>query len=40
MDILSKFRIGLNKTSSILTSNIIKSLTSKQIGPEIINNID
>ena len=32
MDILSKFRIGLKKTSSFLTSNIMHSLTSKQIS--------
>ena len=40
MDILNKFRAGLKKTSSFLTSNIIHSLKSKQISPEIINDIE
>ena len=40
MDILSKFRIGLKKTSSFLTSNIVHSLKSQQISPEIINDIE
>ena len=40
MDILNRFRIGLKKTSSFLTSNIILSLKSKQVSPEIINNIE
>ena len=40
MDILNKFRAGLKKTSSFLTSNIIHSLTAKQINPTIINDIE
>ena len=40
MDILSKFRIGLKKTSSLLTSNIIRSISSKEINPEIISDIE
>ena len=40
MDILCKFRIGLKKTSSLLTSNIVHSLSSKQINPEIISEIE
>ena len=40
MDILSKFRTGLKKTSSFLASNIIHSLTSKQISSETISDIE
>ena len=40
MDILSKFRTGLKKTSSYLASNIIHSLKSKQISSEIINDVE
>ena len=40
MEILSKFRTGLKKTSSYLASNIIHSLKSKQISSEIINDVE
>ena len=40
MDILSKFRTGLKKTSSFLASNIIHSLTSKKISSETIGDIE
>ena len=40
MNILNKFRSGLIKTSNFLTSNIINSITSKKINPEIIKDIE
>ena len=40
MNILNKFRSGLIKTSNFLTSNIILSITSKKINPEIIQDIE
>ena len=40
MNILNKFRSGLIKTSNFLTSNIIHSITSKRINPEIIEDIE
>ena len=40
MNILDKFRSGLSKTSNFLTSNIIHSITSKRINPEIIEDIE
>ena len=40
MNILNKFRSGLIKTSNFLTSNIIQSITSKKINPEIIEDIE
>ena len=40
MEIISKFRSGLKKTSRFVTSNIINSLTSKQISPKIIEDIE
>ena len=40
MNILNKFRSGLIKTSNFLTSNIIHSITSKKINPEIIQDIE
>ena len=40
MNILNKFRSGLIKTSNFLTSNIIHSITSKKINPEIIEDIE
>ena len=40
MNILDKFRSGLSKTSNFLTSNIIHSITSKKINPEIIEDIE
>ena len=40
MNILNKFRSGLIKTSNFLTSNIINSITSKKINPEIIQDIE
>ena len=40
MDILNKFRIGLNKTSDFFTNNIVNSLKSKKIDPKTINEIE
>ena len=40
MNIVNKFRSGLIKTSNFLTSNIIHSITSKKINPEIIQDIE
>ena len=40
MNILNKFRIGLKKTSSFLTSNIVFSFNNTKINPEIIENIE
>jgi len=40
MNILNKFRSGLIKTSNFLTYNIIQSIKSKKINPEIIQDIE
>ena len=40
MNIVNKFRSGLIKTSNFLTSNIVHSITSKKINPEIIQDIE
>ena len=40
MDIVNKFRIGLKKTSTFISSNIIHSLKSKKINPKIIDDIE
>ncbi len=40
MRIIDRFRSGLKKTSSFLTSNLVFSFTSKKINPEIIENIE
>ena len=40
MNILNKFRVGLKKTSSFLTSNIDFAFKNKKINPEIIENIE
>ncbi len=40
MKILDKFRSGLSKTSNFLTSNIIHSIKSKKINPEVIEDIE
>ena len=40
MDIVNKFRIGLKKTSTFISSNIIHSLKSEKINPKIIDDIE
>ena len=40
MNILNKFQNGLKKTSNFLTSNIFQALKSRQISPEMINEIE
>ena len=40
MNILKKFNFGLKKTSSFLSNNLKKLLSSKKIDQEILNEIE
>jgi len=40
MNIIRKFKLGLKKTSNLLTTNIISSIKSKKINPETIEEIE
>ena len=40
MSLINKFNLGLKKTSSFITSNILNSISSNKINSDIIEDIE